>query len=202
MKRLLLLSALAGLLLGCHPLPRQATRPADSVSAVQAEREAQLGRRSHWRLTGRIAVSDGSDGGSGRIEWQQNGAHYLITLTAPVTGRSWRLSAGPGSARLDGLEGGPFEGQDASRLLHEYLGWNVPIEDLAAWARGMRAGTSGMIELTPSGLPALIEQHGWRIEYREFDGVGVEAMPRRVFATGGRQRVRLIVEDWSFPADG
>lgn len=202
MRPLVVLAVLA-LLAGCTASPRRAALPQDELLAAQAQREAQLAERGYWRLAGRIAVSDGGDGGSGRLEWMQDGARYEITLNAPVTRRSWRLIGEPGFARLEGIEGGPFHADSAEALLVEYLGWNVPLASLAAWVQGARAAGPAQIEFQLSGLPLLIEQQGWRIEYRAFEDRNPESgealpMPLRVFATRGQQRVRVQVDAWMF----
>ncbi|MCX7557282.1 lipoprotein insertase outer membrane protein LolB [Xanthomonadaceae bacterium JHOS43] len=198
MTRFILVLAAVLLLAGCSAAPPRAVLPQDRVLAAQAQREAALAQRMYWRLSGRIAVSDGQDGGSGRLEWVQDGDRYEITLNAPVTRRSWRLVGEPDSARLEGLDGGPFTDASAERLLSDHLGWHVPLGDLVAWVQGARARGPAQIEFQPSGVPALIEQNGWRIEYRSFELAGEPPMPLRVFATRGQQRVRLQVDAWAF----
>ena len=200
MRRLFVLAVLM-LLAGCTTVPRRAEAPQhqDELLAAQAQREAMLAQRTHWRLSGRIAVSDGRDGGSGRLEWVQEGERYEIGLNAPVTRRSWRLVGEPGFARLDGIEGGPFYGDNAEILLAEHLGWLVPLADLAAWVQGARAPGTAQVQFMPSGLPALIQQNGWQIEYRAYEAAGAPPMPLRVFASRGQQRVRMQVDGWAFP---
>lgn len=199
-----LLMLMASLLLaGCATSPRRMAPSENALLAAQVQREAWLAQHTDWRLTGRIAVSDGRDGGSGKLEWIQHGARYEITLKAPVTRRSWRLVGEPGFARLDGLDGGPFHGESAESLLAEHLGWHVPLADLAAWVQGARAGGSAQMAFQPSGLPASIQQNGWHIEYRAFEdsaaaGAHAVPMPLRVFASRGAQRVRMQVDAWAF----
>ena len=86
---------LAVLLLGACAgrAPREALPPLATAPAVhQAQREAALAMRPDWSLQGRVALSNGRDGGSGRIDWQQQGGHYSVALSAPITRQSWRLS--------------------------------------------------------------------------------------------------------------
>lgn len=194
---ILALLALVLVLVGCAGAPRRPALPADDLLLVQAAREAQLARHADWRLSGRIAVSDGRDGGSGQITWIQRGERYEITLNAPVSRRSWRLVGEPGHARLEGLDGGPFSSDSAEALLQEHLDWTVPLSDLAAWVRGIRAPGSALIRFADSGLPERMEQGGWSIDYRSFDQALDPPMPSRVFATRGERRVRLQVGDWS-----
>lgn len=190
--------ALAALLAACTPAARRPSLPDAAAAAVQSARAAALAQRPNWQLVGRIAISDGRDGGSGRLQWEQEGQRFEVTLNAPVTRRSWRLRGDPDWARLEGLDGGPFEGPEAGSLLLERLGWEVPLPELGDWVRGL-AGDGGRMQYGESGLPLLLEQGGWRIEYRDWLQVGELAMPRRVFARRAERTVRLTVDTWSFP---
>ncbi|KAA2284155.1 lipoprotein insertase outer membrane protein LolB [Arenimonas fontis] len=191
---------LLGLVLaGCASRPARGPE-ADEAAwlAAQAAREALLAESGDWSFSGRLAVSVAGEGGSGRLDWRQQGDQAEVRLSAPVTRTSWRLLVWPGLARLEGIEGGPQEGPDAERLLHEALGWPIPVGAMADWVRGMRAPGPARIGFGPDGLPAWIEQQGWRIEYRDWDG-GEPARPRRVFAERGEARVRLVVDRWGGP---
>ncbi|TXK65143.1 lipoprotein insertase outer membrane protein LolB [Alkalisalibacterium limincola] len=183
------------LLLACVRAPVRIDAD-DALLAGQQVREATLERQGAWTLVGRIAVSDGQDGGSGRIQWAQDGERFDIRLSAPVSRQSWRLSGQPGAARLEGLEGGPLDGPDAEALLYEATGWLIPLADMARWARGMRGDGVARVSFDERGLPSLIEQAGWAIEYRDWVDAGDPRLPRRVFAERGQARVRLQVERW------
>ena len=116
--------ALAGLLGGCAQAPvRPAVVDAARSEQAQAAREQALSTRTAWGFVGRLAVSTDGRGGSGRIEWTQDGDDFDVRLLAPVTRQGWRLHRAGGVVRLEGLEGGPREGTDAEALLFEATGW-------------------------------------------------------------------------------
>lgn len=187
------------LLGACAPMPvKQEAMPDAVAMAAQSTREAALAKTSDWTLTGRIAVSDGSHGGSGRIEWRQTAGGFDIRLTAPVTGQGWWLSEKDGHARLDGLANGPQEGEDAEALLLEATGWRIPLASLAFWIRGARASGESTLQFDPQGLPSTLSQSGWRIEYRAWDG-GDPPRPTRLFVQQDRASVRLQVDHWDGP---
>lgn len=190
----LLLCGLLVLLGGCATAPLRG--PDAALLAAQAEREAELSVRDHWRLTGRVAVSGEGDGGSGRIDWLQRGDVYIIELSAPVSRQSWRLSVDAAGARLEGLEQGPLLGSDAERLLHEATGWHLPLQLLRAWVRGARAQGPAELHFNEAGLPARLSQHGWEIDYRSWDDSASPALPVRIFAESEGRRVRLVVDRW------
>ncbi len=190
-----LLLSLILIVAACVPPP---VRRAPDVALMQAQaaRETALAARPDWSLSGKIAISDGKDGGSGRIDWKQHGSDFDIRLSAPVTRQSWRLVREGRRVRLEGLEGGTLQGTDAEALLYQALGWLVPVDALAAWARGARASSDAQLEFGADGLPSLLTEDGWSVEYRAWDSVGDPPRPKKVFASQGESKVRLSVDRW------
>lgn len=194
--RAAIIAGALSLMAACAPV---ATRPAAVGNGdAQDARERSLATVRDWSFSGRVAVSQAGEGGSARIDWTQHGADFDIRLAAPVTRQSWRLSRRGGHARLEGLEGGPREGDDAEALLHEATGWQLPVDTLAAWVRGVRAGPDASLSSDPQGRPALIGEQGWTVEYRDWDS-GAPALPLRVFARKDPASVRLVIDRWSAP---
>src|SRR5690606_17894130 len=105
----LLLAATLLLLGGCasHSARKAPPVAAEVEMATQQAREAVLLADPDWSLAGRVALANGSRGGSGRLEWRQAADHYSVALSAPITRQSWRLTVNPGGATIEGLDGGP-----------------------------------------------------------------------------------------------
>ena len=193
---------IAALLAACVAQP---VRPPPAVAnpaaeAAQVTRVAMLATHAQWSLQGRVALSNGRNGDSGRIDWRQDGPRYEVGLSAPVTRQSWRLSGDPTRARLEGLAGGPREGVDAETLLHETTGWVIPVAALASWVRG--AADAGLppatLQFKPDGQLAQLQQAGWTIDYADWQpqtGLGIE-LPHRLNASRGDARVRLVIDAW------
>lgn len=194
LRRTLLLSLIL-VLSACVPPP---VRRAPDAALLQAQtaRETALAARPDWSLSGRIAISDGKEGGSGRIDWKQHGSDFDIRLSAPVTRQSWRLVRDGGRVRLEGLRGGTIEGPDAEALLYQALGWLVPVDALAAWARGARASAEARLEFGADNLPSLLTEDGWAVEYRAWDAAVDPPRPKKLFAAQGDSKVRLSVDRW------
>lgn len=200
--RVTVAAACAVLLTACMAQPvREALPPiAGTPEMHQAQREAMLADKAQWSLQGRVAVSNGRDGGSGRIDWRQDGTHYDVALSAPVTRQSWRLSGDDAGAQLEGLEGGTRIGPGAAELLREATRWEIPVAALSSWARGLRADPRhgpATVHYAADGRLGRIEQAGWIIEYSgwQADATGVE-LPNRLNASKGEAKVRLIVDRW------
>jgi outer membrane lipoprotein LolB len=182
-------------LAACAPVRLRET---PAAQAGQSARETQLKSRTHWTINAHISVSNGKDGGSGDLVWTQQGDRYDFTVHAPVTGRTWKLSGDAHRAVLEGVDPQPDTDSDPERLLRERLGWDVPLTQLSAWVRGMRGSGSSKVEYDAQNLPALIEQAGWKVEYRDWLGDRDPPLPRKLFASRGNARVRVAIESWSF----
>ncbi len=201
MKNWLCLCAALLLLPACAP---RVVKPDAGVDVVAgegrlSERESRMFERTEFDLGGRIAISDGDDGGSGRFEWQQRGQAYTLRFVAPVSGRSWRLEVQPGQALLIESNGAVRVANSAEELLQRELRWHLPADALRYWVLGMRApGASSELEFGDDGELALLRQSGWEIRYLEFDRSQDPPLPRKVFARSGEHQVRIAVRKWTF----
>lgn len=195
--RRVLMVALPLLLVACMPAVR--LKADAGLLDAQRIREQALAGADHWALQGRLGVSDGQDGGSGNFSWTQDGDHYVFVLRAPITGKSFRLSGGPAGALLEGLDGGPLRGPDAQVLMHQALGWEVPLRDLRAWILGLRAdGGPAELSFGANRLPALLKQDGWSVDYRAWDESHQPPLPMKVYAAKPPYKVRLSIDSWQF----
>jgi outer membrane lipoprotein LolB len=171
-------------------------KPDADLLARQSARERALAAQPMWQLSGRLGVSDGHDGGSGSLQWRQDGDAFRFSVHAPVTGKTWVLSGDAHHAVLEGLREQPVESADAAQLLEREIGWHVPVAELTYWARAARAPGDARIEFRSDGLPAVIGQDGWKIEYPDYDNTHDPPLPRKIFASRGDYRVRLSVNQW------
>jgi outer membrane lipoprotein LolB len=166
--------------------------------AAQAAREQMLAAEPVWGLEGRFAASDGQHGGSGSLSWQQNGQQYQFTLRAPITGKSVQLNGGPNGAVLTGIGKQAIAGHDAGEVLNEEFGWDVPVEDLAWWIRGLKApGRPAVLTFGANGLPATLDQDGWHVDYRDWYAERNPPLPRKVYASRDPYTVRVMIEQWN-----
>ena len=191
-----------------RPLPPPLDDPRALVAAENAERQRNLWLAEHrqWSFEGRVAISNAGKGGNGRIDWRQDGARYVVSLSAPVTRQSWRLTGDAHSeaGTLEGLEGGPREGEDAEALLLAATGWEIPVNALSEWVLGRPAEGYPVEARTyaAAGTPQTLQQAGWKIDFVEWHPAEARrpVLPKRIEATRDAAKVRLIVDRWDFGA--
>lgn len=183
------------------------TRPTGGVpapawtSAALAERSALLRAIPDWRLSARVAITTGKQGGSGQLDWQQRGAAYRIAFDAPLNAQGWRLEGDRVNACLEGLAGGPRCGADADGLLTDVLQQPVPLAALSDWLRGTPAADERFGAPTPVSTDrgdVGFEQAGWRIVYTRWGApTGWPLpMPQALTLTRDDLRLRLVVDGW------
>lgn len=193
--------AAALLLAACTTQPVRPALPpvVGAPEAHEAARAMELEAMTNWSVSGRIAVSNGQQGGSGRIEWKQDGARYVATLSAPVTRQSWRVIGGADGATIEGMAGGPRSGPDASALVFEATHWRVPVDALGDWLLGLqRDGDS--VHFGGDGRVDRIEGEGWVVSYSDWRSTAGVELPGRIEAVQGTAKVRLVVDSWTFGA--
>lgn len=194
MIRNVLLALFCALLAACAA-PR--LRPDADRMAAQELRERTLSAGVDWSLHGRMAISSPQDSGSGTLDWRQHGSTFRFVLSAPVSGKTWTLNGDHEHAELTGLRAQPVRGANAADLLARELGWKVPVGELAYWVRGIRAPGPADVVFREDGLPAEFNQHGWIIEFRDYAPEQGLQLPRKIFASNGDYKVRLIIQSWA-----
>jgi len=193
------LLALTALLAGCAA-PRPVA-PADASPQIlwQQHRE-KIAALSGWRVKGKIAVKTGDDGGSATLLWTRRREHQQIELYGPFGGGRMRIEAAPGHAVLRDADGGIIEADSADDALYQRLGWRVPFDALAHWARGLPGG-AGDIGLDAAGRLQTLRQGRWRVRYRQYARVGEIELPRILniaSAEAGEDAlsVKIILQSW------
>lgn len=188
---------LALVLSACAPVRIKQVAPTPEALAAQEAREAALADKSRWTLEARIAVS-GENGGSGDLVWRQDGDSYSFSVRG-VNGKVLRLSGDANRAVLEGVDAQPDIGRDPQALLRSRLGAEVPFAALRRWALGVRvADEPARIQFNEQNLPAQIDQNGWTVEYLDWFSDRTPALPKKVFATRGKDKVKLVIQSWNF----
>jgi len=196
---------LAGLavamLAACASVPPQEDDPTRTEKQARYEdRAAALQLRERWSLDGKLAVSDGEDGGSGRLEWRQQPGLSELDFRGTLGRGAWQLDIQPGYAVLNLANGESWQARDVSTLVREHVGWDVPVDALGWWVRGLAApGQVTRRDLDEAGRMTRLTQHGWDVEYERYQEFSGLALPTRVVARSGERQVKFVMRDWSFP---
>jgi outer membrane lipoprotein LolB len=188
------------LLAACSRVP---VRPAGESRDLAYEQRAEVvGSWPEWGLSGKISLDDGEDGGSGRLNWSVRPGVSELDFRAALGRGAWRLSIQPGMAILNEANGDRRVAPDVNSLVRERIGWNVPVEALEWWVRGLAApGPVDGRELDEAGLLTRLQQFGWNVEFGRYDSQAPAVMPRKLNATSRDYRVKLAISEWRISDD-
>ncbi|MDX1553711.1 MAG: lipoprotein insertase outer membrane protein LolB [Marinobacter sp.] len=185
------------------PLPEGLTeQPPADWSSTSARRD----QFRHWELTGKLAVRQPSDSGTAVINyWKQDQEAYELALSSSFLGMGRTTLEGvPGFIELTLPDGERYQSGDPEALVNAATGWQLPIDSLAWWIRGL-PGPEGDFRLffDDQDRLAVIRQLGWEIRYDRWKAFldDYPPLPARITAVKGEKRVRVVVTSWE-QADG
>lgn len=198
--RTLLALPLAIIIAGCATSPGPSpdkTAPNGDIEAAWQLRQEKLAEFDTWGLDGRIAVSREDDAWHAGLEWRQIADAYQINLRGPFSQGSVELSGSSHSVVLRTSEEQAYTSGDPDALLHQHLGWRVPVKALRHWMIGLSQPEEPReIELDAAGRLAVLRQSGWEVNYLRYSEVGGRDLPAKVFMSNGELKVRVVVSRW------
>jgi outer membrane lipoprotein LolB len=150
-------------------------------------------------LEGRINLRVPKESFPGRVRWEHAPATDEIWFYSPIGSTVAYLIRDVRGARLTTAEGREYQADDLRQLAWEVLGWDLPLQGLPYWVRGLPwpQGEPGIEERDAQGRLKRLDQAGWRMSYLDWAPAGLRGLPSRMDLEGERLRIRLVVERWS-----
>lgn len=181
-------------------------RPADAQSQqLWQQHEAALLPIRHWELRGRLAIRAEDQGGQATLVWRRDGSRHDIRLGGPLGRGMLQLTQDESGAQLQDAEQRIVRAPSAEELLFRYSGWDLPVENLNYWVRGLPVPDVAMErELNDNGFLKTLRQEAWEVQYQEYVLVDGRNLPRRLSLSNPRKtagqpamQVRLVIERWA-----
>ena len=110
-----------------------------------------------------------------------------------------RLTGVPGFIELTLANGETYQSSDPETLVAAATGWNLPIDNLAWWVRGLPAPEGDFrLLFDEQHQLAILRQDGWEIRYDRWQPFidSLPALPARITALNGDKRVRVVISEW------
>jgi outer membrane lipoprotein LolB len=193
---LLLLLLLIFVLPACSTMPPQDVDQARRLELHDIKSE-RVKKQTSWSLSGKLAISDGKDGGSGKLNWHSGPNSIRMDFHGAMGRGAWRLEADAEGARLELADGKLHQARTVNLLVSSQLGWEVPVDSLAWWVRGLAdPGDKAERIIDAQGNLSQLIQDGWTVEYgsyRSFEGLD---LPLRLTARQQDWKVKLVVREW------
>jgi outer membrane lipoprotein LolB len=190
-----LLAGIALLLQACAGSTRKPLDPA--AEQAYEQRQAYLESQPGWRLSGRLAASDGKDGGGGAFTWEQQTATTHMSFRGAMGKGAWELEASPGRAELYLADGRQYSAASIAELVTAHMHAKVPVDALSWWVLGLaRPGKYADRELDAEGRLSFLRQFGWDVTFSNYKQAGETWLPGKLVARNKEHSVKLAISEW------
>ena len=193
----LLLLMVISLLNGCA-----APKPPIVVINTNAHQQ-YLASFDQWQLRGRLAFKSPDEKFSANLNWAQDQLQYEVKLTSFIGTSLLEMQGAPGFAKVyaDDRE---FRDTDASRLIKELTGWNIPINHLPQWIKGQTHSSDEVI-FDENGLVQRINTRclmcdNWQItfgRYKQLDDVWLPHQITLVNQQAPDNQIKIRINQWN-----
>ncbi len=186
---------------GCTTTPEPP--PVADPTQTWQQRQPELAAIKAWRLSGRVAVSQGDEAWNLNMEWQQNGDNYEIQLHGPFGAGRVRLIGNANGVILQDSDDQSFYADHPEILLYERTGVHMPVDGLRYWIVGLTSPTqTSQPRLDTQGRLAYLEDTDWKVKFKRYVSVSGIQLPGKVFIVKPEQEidVRLVVDEWKLGA--
>jgi outer membrane lipoprotein LolB len=191
---------LAGAMAGCANQIRP-TPTVEGPEQLWAARQVELHVQETWTLDGRLAIQRGTEGGQARIHWAQTGSAFELKIIAPMSRGTYLMHGDADRVVLETPDHKRYEAPDLATLMTTHLRWNLPVAGARYWVLGIPAPGEAPTNLLLDAAGRLTDmaQDGWRISVLDYQTVGTQTLPRRLFLTANDLQLRLAITQWPTP---
>lgn len=188
-------AALAGLLTlallgGCAVAPPQAQEPWD-------ERSHRLDALATWESRGRLSATTPEDSVQGNFEWRQRPDWVEVRFRGPMGVGGLFVYGPPEMLTAIGRDGEQVVLYEPEADLAAIFGFGLPVQSLRFWLLGLADERHAhRFEFDELGLPRMLEQRGWVLNYSGWRSQGGELLPRRIDLASPGLDIRIVLDSW------
>lgn len=155
-----------------------------------------LGTLTHWRLEAKLGVRTEDEAHSANLIWKNSSDDYTIELFGPF---------GKGKVRI--IKRGKqitLRSQDTHRasnsartLLREATGFDVPIQHLKYWIKGLPAPNKRVTQREfDTGSLVAFKQDGWQVRSSRYTAIAPYTLPTKIVMQNNDVKVTLVIKKW------
>ncbi len=162
------------------------------------QRQQQLRNLQNWSSQGSIALRNSKKGWNASFAWRQSQQNSVLDLFGPLGTNHIQLTSAPGHATLKTTQQ-TYSAANAETLLEQHIGWQLPVNDLQYWLRGLPApGTRTRQSYDMNNHLAQLTQQGWHLIYLRYISVNNVDLPDRILITSPEWTAHIIIHRWQF----
>ncbi len=151
----------------------------------------------NWKIHGRISIKTPEDTNIVSIRWQQNQDDIHLRLYGSLGKTYARLVKTNGLATLT-VENKTYTNSNARYLLWSVLGWDLPIEEMQYWIKGIphKKKLEQQIKRNDAGQLISFSYKNWTAEYAKYRNFENYQLPTKLVLTHPKLRIRFSIQSW------
>lgn len=176
--------------------------PGPVLSSEQAhhhwqKQTEQLATLTHWQIMGKIGLINDDEAIALNLFWQQQGDDYQITMSnlfgTPVI--EMKKQGSTLWLRLEQEQ--EYWGSDPQALIQNLTGWQLPIDQMAYWLKGLPGDAD--YHLSNQGViktATLNTKPKWQLNYKQYQYWKTLLLPKKWVLTSEQNKVKLAISEW------
>jgi outer membrane lipoprotein LolB len=161
---------------------------------------------THWKTQGSLSVQSQQGGVIGHFQWTQAPQAYQLALSGPLGMHAMAIHGTPKQVTLSSAKTGQVTAKNLQQLMHQQLGWSLPLKEATFWVRGLPAPDMPYrVQYDQQGHMAQLWQGGWSIQLSGYRFTQGFELPYKIsLHQGGAHQqgltARLAIRRWGFPS--
>jgi outer membrane lipoprotein LolB len=171
----------------------------DSKTQRWLEHQISVSGIHAWNIKGRIAVKNEKESGTVTLFWNQFLSNYELRLVAPLGQGTYVLTGTSSSVVMKGPKDLFIEADDAEELLQQGLGWDVHLNGLKYWVRGLPEPDIKYSELSldDKGRLTSMKQSGFDVSVSRYAELDDFSLPEKLTIESDKIRLKVVIQNWN-----
>ena len=184
------------LLASCASVPGTAPEGPPNEAAWQT-RSAHLQSLKNWELQGRIGIVTGQHGGSGSMDWRQQGLQVAFSFHGPFGAGTLEVRGDSRALWVRSSRGDDFITTDPEKDFAARLKVPLPVLSMRFWMRGLPDPDTPFVKTVDAhGQLVTLTQRGWQVNYQDYAEFGGYDLPTRMLIQRDDTRIKVAVNGW------
>ncbi|PLW82888.1 outer membrane lipoprotein LolB [Kineobactrum sediminis] len=169
----------------------------ESAGQAWQQHSADMAALQNWDADGKLALRRDDQAETANLAWQQRGRQTVLQLSGPLGLQATEIRSDGSQLRVQ--HDGAVERFDISgpETLQAQTGWDLPLQALPYWLKGIPAPHSPATGLTlRDNLLYELQQDGWLVHYDRYGQFGTHILPTRLSIERRETRVRVVIQRW------
>lgn len=151
-----------------------------------------------WKIKGRIAVKNAKDSGTVSLFWNQDLNDYELRFMAPLGQGTYILVGSSKGVVMHAPEDTLIKADSAEQLLRDVLGWDVQLNGLKYWVRGLPEPDVDYTNLIldERGRLTNLEQSGFRVNVSSYIDQGEVSLPEKIKIKSDNIQLKVAIQSW------